>query len=108
MAKREKMSKSRDNVVLPEEVVRGVCGLAAGYHFRDERGAAVDWEWAGVWRAEDGYRTSTRFGRQPVFLHEDGNPVPCLLRFSDGREMVQHGWHREFWMRLLSAHESEE
>jgi len=38
------MSKSRGNVVLPEEVVHGVYTLAPGYEFRDLAGELVDFK----------------------------------------------------------------
>ena len=90
MPKYEKMSKSRGNVVLPEEVVYGICDLEKGFEFRDIFGQVVDWKVFGVWRdkLKTGYFfTSTRTGRQPVFLYEDGEP--CILLIN-GEEKVQH------------------
>jgi len=102
--KYEKMSKSRGNVVLPEEVVHGVFELPSGYEFRDSENQIVDWKTLGVWRSEEGYRTATRNGRQPVFLHEKGNPIPCLLLLQ-GRENVQHAWFTKYWATMLEKHE---
>jgi len=100
-----KMSKSRGNVVLPEEVVCGVCELDPSYEFRDVNGNLVDWKAAGVWRHhESGYFTSTRTGRQPVFLHEVANPIPCMLNRA-GREQMQHPELESYWIRLLDTYE---
>jgi valyl-tRNA synthetase len=78
----EKMSKSKGNVVLPEEVVYGVCDLRPGLEFRDADGQAIDWKKLGVWQDELNTKfffTATRFGRKPVFLHYKDNHVPALL-----------------------------
>jgi hypothetical protein len=99
-----KMSKSRGNVVLPDEVVHGVCGLDDCYEFRYANGNLTDWKAAGVWRHESGYFTSTRTKRQPVFLHEVGNPVPCLLRIK-GVEQIQHPELLGYWQQLLNKYE---
>jgi hypothetical protein len=101
----EKMSKSRGNVVSPDEVVFGVYELCPGYEFRDPAGRLVDYRQKGVWRSPDGYRTATRFGAAPVFLHCRNNPVPCLLGFSDGRVQTQHSKFASYWTNLLEVHE---
>jgi hypothetical protein len=91
MVKYEKMSKSRGNVVLPEEVVYGVLDLDPGYEFRDKYGNIVDWR-HNVWRdkGKSGYFfTATRLGRQPVFLCEKDDPRHCVLLI-DGKEREQH------------------
>ena len=98
-----KMSKSRGNVVLPEEVVHGVYELDQRYEFRDVKGEVVDWQKLGVWRHHEGsYFTSTRTGRQPVFLHEKDNPVPCYIG------CVQHQGLIAYWLRLLEKYENEQ
>jgi valyl-tRNA synthetase len=99
-----KMSKSRGNVVLPEEVVHGVCDLMPGYDFRDTQGRIMNWKLAGIWRHATGYLTSTRTGRQPVFLHEVNNPVPCLLQENMQADM-QHPELLDYWQRLLDLYE---
>ena len=89
MIKYEKMSKSRGNVVLPEEVVYGVIELCPGYEFRDNCGNIVNWQ-NNVWRdkSKSGYFfTATRFGRQPIFLCENGDHCVLLI---DGQEKEQH------------------
>jgi len=102
--KYEKMSKSRGNVVLPEEVVYGVMDWDAGYEFRmaaepDAELQAIDPLEFGVWRdkLKTGYfYSATRFGRLPVFLHEKGNPVPTLLLLN-GEEHMQHPFFLRAW-----------
>ncbi|MHC4298020.1 MAG: hypothetical protein ACYS7Y_12015 [Planctomycetota bacterium] len=94
------MSKSRGNVVLPEEVVKGVFDLDPRFEFRDLKGEIVDWKVKGVWFHDDGYRTSTKFKRQPVFLHQKGNPVPVWLTTMD---TVQHVNEHEFWQEPLET-----
>ena len=95
-----KMSKSRGNVVAPDEVVYGVYRLDDGYEFRDLFGKIVDWREIGIWRQRgQGYRTTRKFGSHPVFLHEVGNPVPAFL--DDG---VQHANELEFWTGLLEEY----
>lgn len=93
MAAFEKMSKSRGNVVTIDEVVHGVAVLDPSCEFRDAFGGVIgDYRAAGVWRdrAGDGmYYTSTRSGRQPVLLHERGNPMPALLSVG-GVDRLQH------------------
>jgi len=87
-----KMSKSRGNVVLPEEVVHGVCDLAPGHEFRDRFGRLVDYRTQGVWlQAGRGYLTSTKFGRKPVFLHVKGETVPVLF-LGWGRFNIRMNW----------------
>jgi hypothetical protein len=92
------MSKSRGNVVLPEEVVRGVYELSHLFEFKDLDARVVDWKLKGVWMDTAGYRTSTKYGRQPVFLHCKHNPVPCWLTTL---EKLQHEDELEFWARLV-------
>jgi hypothetical protein len=96
------MSKSRGNVVAPDEVVYGVY-QADGYEFRDLLGEVVDLKTTYVWRNPgQGYRTTKRYGNQPVFLHEAGNPIPAFL--DDG---LQHAEELEFWLDLLEKYEDE-
>lgn len=86
------MSKSRGNVVLPEEVVFGVYELADGYEFRDATGEVVDWREKGIWRDKlktGNFFMATRWNRQPVFLCEKDDPRPCVLLL-EGQEHVQH------------------
>lgn len=104
----EKMSKSRGNVVLPEEVVYGVCDLDRGFEFRDVNGQVVDWQEINIWRDKlksGDFFTATRFGRRPVFLHFKDNPVPCMLE-TDGEERLQHTelWGT-YWVTLLEKYE---
>ena len=96
-----KMSKSRGNVVLVDEVVRGVCELAPGYDFRGLDGQLVDWEFERVWFLDSvGYFTSTQCGRRPVFLHEADNPVPMSIT---RLKTVQHVKEIAFWQNLFSS-----
>ena len=93
MAQREKMSKSRSNAISVDEAVYGVCDVAQGYEFRDSFGAVIDFRSLGVWRNRPGdgmYYTAARFGMLPVFLHQVGNPEPCILLIK-GKERQQHG-----------------
>lgn len=91
----EKMSKSRGNVVLPEEVVYGVCDLAIGFEFRNLRKSGlefVDWTKIGIWQDKGNtgfFYTTTKFGREPVWLCEVNNSNPCVLLIN-GDEKVQH------------------
>lgn len=95
----EKMSKSRGNVVLPEEVVYGVCELDSKYEFRDFLGEVVDYyKEMGVWQDKLNtgfFFTATRFKREPVWLCEknnfdaEGKPIPLVLLI-DGEEKIQH------------------
>lgn len=94
----EKMSKSRGNVVLPEEVVYGVAELDPKYEFRDFLGEVVDYKEQGVWQDKLNtgfFFTATRFKREPVWLCEkdsfdaEGKPIPLVLLI-DGEEKVQH------------------
>ena len=95
----EKMSKSRGNVIVPDEVVYGIYHLDKGLEFRLCDGRIIDHlEW-GVWRADEGkgfFFTSTRFGKIPAFLHEAGNPLPAKF-FIDGKETIQHPNLDEYW-----------
>ena len=106
---REKMSKSRGNVVRPDEVVYGVAELSGKYEFRDEWNDVIDdYKKLGVWRSqEDGfYYTATRFDRRPVFLHFKDNPVPAL--FGGKMNTHQHTSKIQIWQRLLAMHWTEE
>lgn len=100
MAKWEKMSKSRGNVVLPEEVVYGVYEYdSKNWEFRLPNGDVIDPGELGVWRDKlrtGFYFTATRYRRMPIFLHEKNNPVPSLLLI-DGEEKVQHPDLVNFW-----------
>lgn len=98
-----KMSKSEGNGISPEEVVKGVCVLDPGYEFRDLTGNLIDWETQGVWFDEStGYRTSTKYQRQPVFMHVTGNPVPAWLT-TLGKS--QHEDEESFWIGLLRKYD---
>jgi valyl-tRNA synthetase len=90
MSQYEKMSKSRGNVVLPEEVVYGVAELPSNLEFRDIDGEVVDWKF-NVWQEPIShfYFTATRYGRKPVFYCIVGNPGTPLI-VVDGRKLVQH------------------
>lgn len=99
ISKREKMSKSRGNVILIDEVVKGVCDLASGFEFRDLNGQLVDWKIKGIWFQHDqGYRTSTKYGREPVFLHKEGFSIPVVLTTM---KTLQHVQEFDFWRDLL-------
>lgn len=98
MPQYEKMSKSRGNVVLPEEVVYGVHELHSGYEFRGFLGEVVDYKEIGVWQDNLNtgfFFTATRHGREPVWLCEkdkfdsEGKPIPLVLLI-EGQEKVQH------------------
>ena len=99
----EKMSKSRGNVVLPEEVVYGVADLPSEYEFRWPNGRVIeDFKDVGVWRDRlntDLYFTASMFGRIPVFLHYKGNPVPAILVIK-GQRTQQHPQLVAFWTGL--------
>lgn len=91
---REKMSKSRGNVVTIDEVVGGVSEIDSDYEFRvqvgpDEMRALVDYRKVGVWRCGIDYFTSTRLGKLPVYLCRKGVDGPCTLLI-DGVEREQH------------------
>ncbi len=89
---REKMSKSRNNVVTPDEVIYGVYELSRGFEFRTIDGVIHCHRTFGIWQNKGGdgyYYTSTRSGRIPVFLCQCGDPRPCVLLI-DGHERVQH------------------
>jgi len=97
MAKREKMSKSRGNVVTVDEVVYGVYEVASGYEFRNALGEIIDYKFWGIWQDKSGtgdFYTSTRTGKQPAFLCEvDGDPCVLLI---NGEERSQHS-DEEMW-----------
>lgn len=100
----EKMSKSRGNVITPDEVMYGVAELQPGYEFRFFNGVVIDdFKELGVWRNrlnDSMFYTSTRTGKHPVFLHEKGNPVPALLLI-DGEECLQHPEKHHLWLHIL-------
>jgi valyl-tRNA synthetase len=98
-----KMSKSKGNVITIDEVVQGVYQLADGFEFRDLYGVLVDWQKMCVWRAPEGYRTSTPTGKRPVFLHQVGEPVPPLVL-----DKVQHEEAINYWANLLELYEDVE
>jgi valyl-tRNA synthetase len=90
--KYEKMSKSRGNVVCPEEVVYGVHEIDKRYEFRGIDGKVIDWKELGVWQDKLNthcFFTSKRYDRQPVWLCLRENGVPCVLEV-DGRTIIQH------------------
>jgi hypothetical protein len=98
----EKMSKSRGNVVTPEEVVYGVRELKEGYEFRSTTGELVDYEEINIYQnPEDHYfYTTTRFGKQPVFLCEKDNSVPAIILWN-GMELLQHFNLVDYWENKL-------
>lgn len=62
------MSKSKGNVITPDEVIHGVYQLDPNYEFRNVNGEVINYKSYGVWRDCDGdYFTSKRTGHQPVF-----------------------------------------
>jgi hypothetical protein len=88
----EKMSKSRHNVVTPDEVVFAVYDLQRGYEFRTIDGIIREPLRYGIWRNKGGdgfYYTSSQTGRQPVFLCRTGHAETCVLMI-DGEERMQH------------------
>ena len=95
MTKRAKMSKSSGNAIGVDEVVYGVASVDDGYEFRTANGtriAAGQVRELGVWRDRAGsgdYFTSERFGKRPVFVHQVGDPEPCLFAV-DGGVRSQH------------------
>lgn len=117
----EKMSKSKGNVVRPEEVVFGVSDLDRDYEFRDVEGDVIDYKAWGVWRDRFGsvydkhvpnaerkpmlFYTSTIYKNQPVFLHRKGNPIPALFRDDDGFEYAQHQYLTRWWVMMLDKYE---
>lgn len=111
--KYEKMSKSKGNVVRPEEVVWGVANLDPKYEFRDFDGTIIeDYKKWGIWQdhfSNHCFFTSTRSGKAPVYLCEKapgGTPPeeisPCVLRIdplwlefsgddsTEPKEVIQH------------------
>jgi len=98
----EKMSKSKGNVVRPEEVVGGVFELHHGFEFRDRRHEVIDHEVFGIWRSpmSPDYWTSTRTGRRPVWLCIKEEPVPPLVM-----GQVQHAADEPYWTDLLARYE---
>lgn len=100
----EKMSKSRGNVITPDEVVHGVAELAHGFVFRGPPdGRVIDYLALGVWRDSDGmYYTSGRHGKQEVFLCHADDVVPPMLLVR-GEPTVQHLGCTGFWMGLLDG-----
>lgn len=106
MAK-EKMSKSRGNVITVDEVVNGIYEVDSRYEFRDQTNKVIDWKERGVWRDRERtgyYFMSSRYKLQPAFLHCKDNPVPCLLLINSV-EQVQHSKLSEFWENLLNKYE---
>jgi hypothetical protein len=89
--KREKMSKSRGNVVTPDEVTCGVADLDCRMEFRNYRNDPQDYRALGVWRdpVDGNYYTSARTGKHPVWLCRIGIPDVPSIRFN-GEERGQH------------------
>lgn len=90
------MSKSRGNVVTPDEVVYGVAGLpATGYEFRMYDGRVLgreDVQLLGVWQDRAGtgmFYTSGRTGKLPVYLCRSGEEEAVTL-LVEGMEIEQH------------------
>ena len=94
------MSKSKGNAIGIDEVTKGAYTLNDEYEFRDLHGQLVDWEKMKVWKAPEGYRTSLSTGKQPVFLHIKGEPVPLLLN-----GYTQHRESQNYWAGLLEKYE---
>lgn len=96
----EKMSKSRGNVISPDEIIKGVYQLDAGYEFRDFQGQVVDWKKEHVFlQPKVGYWTHKKV---PVCLHEVDNPVPVFL---EGWSSSQHPDAMSYWLDLLEKYE---
>lgn len=90
-----KMSKSSNNALSVDQVVRGVYELAPGYEFRDLNGQLVDWKRWGVWLRDDrGYADVTGYS---VFLCEVDNPIPIIW---SGLKTIQHPEEGTFWQNL--------
>ncbi len=110
----EKMSKSRGNVISPEEVVCGVADLRTGYEFRGlDRRVIQDFKAVGVWcdPATGWYFTAERYGKAPVFLCQTGNPVPPLLHGAEDEEpRLQHRapYASAFWALMAYLYEDQE
>lgn len=88
----EKMSKSRNNVITPDEIVHGVMATEPGFEFRTINGYILEPTRYGIWRNVGGdgcYYTSSRCGKTPVFLCQVGDPRACVLLIN-GQETVQH------------------
>lgn len=95
----EKMSKSRGNVILPEEVIYGVANLDERYEFRDIIGNVLDYKEQGVWQDKDHtgfFFTASNRGKKAAYLCEKGNPVPCILLIN-GEEKQQHPGRVEYY-----------
>ncbi len=104
MAKLVKMSKSRGNVISPDEVIRGVAELSDDYEFRDLDDELIDWKLKRVWFDHNvGYRTSTKYGRQPVFLHIKSSSIPPNLTTL---QTVQHAAELGFWIDKVKEMEA--
>ncbi len=106
MAHPEKMSKSRGNVVMVDEVVYGVCEITDGYEFRNINNEPIeDFRAIGIWRDKGGdgnFYSSLRTGKHPVFLCKKGEPVPCHFSTND---MHQHPSLLDYWRRMLELYE---
>ena len=120
----EKMSKSKGNVIRPEEVVYGVRSIEDSHEFRDLDNDVIDYRAWGVWQDEfrtvyDKYvpnaegpkpslfYTATRYGLRPVFIHQKDNPIPCLFT-DNGREYTQHAYLTEWWAMMLDLYWEDE
>lgn len=105
----EKMSKSRGNVVLPDEVVGRIFEMHPTYEIRNRNNILVDWRAIGAWRhysADGMFYADSQHGRIPLFLHEIGNPIPCMLEIGDTLRL-QHPEDLEFWDTLLTKYDTE-
>lgn len=89
MAKLEKMSKSRGNVITIDEVVHGVSELDPRFVFRYFDGSVAS-RLDRVWRAASG---SFFCHQSPVFLCRREHYAPCA--FPDGMQHKSNGdlWH---------------
>lgn len=98
----EKMSKSRGNVITVDEIVFGVREVNEGYEFRFPTGELVDYTKIDIYRNPEDhlYYTTTRFGKQPVFLHEKDNSVPAIILW-EGTELLQHPDLVNYWENKL-------
>lgn len=102
MTKRQKMSKSRGNVIHPEEMVYGVCDLSEEYEFRDLNNEAIDHQRSWIYRKEGKHFYHKSL---PVFLCRKNYPVPCLITIN-GEEQLQHEEQINYWLMMLEKYEN--
>ncbi len=94
MVKYEKMSKSRGNVVMVDEVVFGIQELDRECEFCDKDGNLIeDYKKFEIWRDKLGdgmFYSSKRFGKFPVYLRNKNTLELCTFLIN-GKEVLQHG-----------------